>query len=418
MHISLIGVNHVTAPVSIREKVAIGTQQLADTLSSLRIYTPWGVILSTCNRTEVYTVDENAARAGKAGLDFYKSLLNTSDVYLLQHAYHIEDQEAVKHLFHVASGLDSQITGEYEVLGQVGNSLDAAEKAGTVNLPLRQLFQSAIRTGRRVRDETGISRNALSISSVAVALAAQAVGNFEKCRMLVIGAGEAGKLVAKAAKERGTRQIVVANRTRERAQELAETLGGIPTGMENLDNELGTTDIVVTCAAAPHPLIHARNIKDVMKKRPELPLVIIDIALPRNVEPEVGKLENVFLYNIDDLNHLSETNRKERESETQMAAKIVAEEIDKFLLWWQTLEVTPIVSALTRKAEEIRSNQLEQTLKKLHPLSDEERESLEAMTRAIVNKLLNDPIQCVKADKNNGYAKALAELFRLKLEKH
>ncbi len=418
MHISLIGVNHVTAPVSIREKVAIGPQQLPDALASLRRYTPHGVILSTCNRTEVYTVDTTSSRAGKAGLEFFTAKLDAPDIYLLHHSYHIEDKKAVKHLFHVASGLNSLITGEYEVLGQVGNSLEAAEKAGMVNLPLRQLFQGAIRAGRRAREETGISKNALSVSSVAVALAAGAVGNFEKCRMLVIGAGEAGKLVAKAARERGTQQIVVANRTRERAEELAAALGGTPVGMDNLDSELAAADIVVTCAGAPHHLVRARNVKEIMKKRPGLPLVIIDIALPRNVEPEVGKIDKVFLYNIDDLNHVSEANRQQREGETQKASEIVSQEMDKFFSWWQTLEVTPIVSALTHKAEEIRRNQLNQTLKKLRPLSDEERDSLEAMTRAIVNKLLNDPIQCVKANSSDDYAQTVAKLFRLDLERH
>ena len=237
MHVSLVGVNHRTAPVAIREKLAIRSAKLSDSLLLLHRYVSQGIILSTCNRTEVYAVHGDGCHAEEASLNFLKAYLNIPDADLLQYAYVASGKEAVEHLFRIACGLNSMIVGEYEVLGQVGHALEVAEKAGMVNLPLRHIFQSAIRTGRRVREETGISKNALSISSVAVDLAARVVGDLQSSKILVIGAGEAGGLVVKVARDRGASRIVVASRTQERAATLAATLGGIPISLNNLVEE-------------------------------------------------------------------------------------------------------------------------------------------------------------------------------------
>jgi glutamyl-tRNA reductase len=380
---------------------------------------PHGVVISTCNRTEVYTADSDGRHAEEASLNFLRAQADVPAVVLLQHVYVLRDEAAVEHLFRVVSGLDSMIIGEFEVLGQVGHALETAEKAEVVSLPLRHLFQSAIRAGRRVRQETGISKNALSVSSVAVDLATKVIGNLESCKMMVIGAGEAGQLVVKVAKERGANQIVVASRTLERASTLAATLGGTPITMENLVDELSTCNIVVTCAGAPRLILDVPRVKATMKLRPRSPLVIIDIAVPRNVAPAVGQINNVFLYNIDDLTETSNLNREQRELEVQKAERIIAAEVAKFAVWWQALEVRPIVSAMMKKAEGIRNAQLDKTLKKLHSLSDEERHSLEAMTKAIVTKILQAPIQYLKANTNNNrdYTEMINELFQLDIEK-
>jgi len=416
MRISLVGINHQTAPVNVREKVAISSKKLYDALPMLRSHISRGIILSTCNRTEVYTVDSDDGRAERSSLDFLKARLDIPDVTLPQYVYLLENKTAVEHLFRVASGLESMIVGEFEVLGQVGHALEVAERAGMVNLPLRHIFQSAIRTGRRVREETGISRNALSISSVAVDLAARTVGDLKECKMLVIGAGEAGRLVAKAAKDRGISHMVIVGRTQERASALAAQLGGTPINPSNINEELLTTNIVVTCAGAPHRILSVGQVKRAMEKRPRLPLVIIDIAVPRNVEPAVGQIRNVFLHNIDDLIGLSNLNHKQRENEIQKVAQIVSDELDKFTSWWQEFKVRPLIRAMMRKAEEIRCAQLNRTLKKLQPLSDEERDSLDAMTKSIVTKILNDPVQYLKANGSNNYAEMVRELFRLNEE--
>ncbi len=415
MRISLVGIDHQTAPVAIREKVAISARKLDDALPMLGTFISRGIILSTCNRTEVYTIDSDARHAEKASLDFLKARLGIPDAALLQHVYLLEDRTAVEHLFRVASGLESMIVGEFEVLGQVGHALEAAERAGMVNLPLRHIFQSAIRTGRRVREETEISRNALSVSSVAVDLAAGVVGDLKRGKMLVIGAGEAGRLVAKAAKDRGISKMVVVGRTKERALALAAQLGGTPVSSSALGEELLTANMVVTCAGAPHRILSVGQVKRAMEKR-QIPLVIIDIAVPRNVEPAVGRIKNVFLYNIDDLTGLSNLNRKQRQSEIRKASQIIADELGNFALWWQEFKVRPLIRAMMGKAEEIRSAQLNGTLKKLPPLSSDQYESLEAMTRSIVNKILKDPIHYLKTNGSSNYAQMLREIFRLEEE--
>ncbi|MBI4295974.1 MAG: glutamyl-tRNA reductase [Chloroflexi bacterium] len=419
MHISLVGINHQTAPVSIREKVAISADRLPDFLALLHAHVPQGVILSTCNRTEIYSVDGDESHATRSNLDFLKALLDLPDINWQRYVYTMTDESAVAHLFQLTSGLDSMIIGEYEILGQVGNALEAADKAKMVGFPLRHIFQSAIRTGRRVREETGISKNALSVSSVAVDLAGRIIGDLKDCRMLVIGVGEAGRLVAKAAKDRGVTQIAVASRTLERASALAQRLGGKSVSLSNVTEELGACNILVTCASAPRRLLDFPRIESVMKARAGLPMVIIDIAVPRNVEATVGQIESVFLYNIDDLTQISELNRKQREREIEMAKVIIAGEMEKFTSWRKTFEVTPVVRSLMQKAEDIRRAQLSRTLKKLRPLSDEERDSLEAMTRSIVTKILKDPIEHIKTNGNGNqeYAEILSELFQLHHEK-
>jgi glutamyl-tRNA reductase len=395
--------------------VAITTEKLPSSLSLLRGQIPYGVILSTCNRTEVYLTDKDGSRAEEAGINFLKAHLNMPSGEWVQYLYVYKDEAAVEHLFCVTSGLDSMIVGEFEILGQVKRALEIAEKAGMVNLRLRRLFQSAIRTGRRVREETGISRKALSVSSVAVDLASKIVNDLEGCKMLVIGAGEAGRLVAKAAKEKGVSQIVVVSRSPEKASSLARALGGISVTLDSLEEELNTSHIVVTCSGASHWILDVRRIERAMKTRPELPLVIIDIGVPRNVEPAVGQIKNVFIYNIDDLTEISHRHRQQRESEIRVAKEIIAAEVDKFSVWWRTLEVRPVVSSLMKKAEEIRRKQLDKTMSKLRSLSEEERESLEAMTKAIVTKILKDPIYHLKANTND-YAELVRELFQLNIE--
>jgi glutamyl-tRNA reductase len=413
MRISLVGIDHQTAPVAIREKVAISATKLDGVLPVLGSFISRGIILSTCNRTEVYTIDSDQRNAERASLDFLRARLGISDAALLKHVYLLEDRTAVEHLFRVASGLESMIVGEFEVLGQVGHALGAAEGAGMVSLPLRHIFQSAVRTGRRVREETGISRNALSVSSVAVDLASGVIGDLKKGKMLVIGAGEAGRLVAKAARDRGISQMVVVGRTQPRASALAAQLGGMPVTPDSVDEELLTTDIVVSCAGAPHRILSVGQVKRAMEKRPTLPLAIIDIAVPRNVEPAVSRIKNVFLYNIDDLTGLSVLNRKQREDEIEKASQIIAEELDKFSLWWQEFRVRPLIRAMMSRAEEIRRSHFKRTVKKLPRLTEEEQYSLEMMTKAIISKLLKDPVNYLKTNGSKNYAEMIKEIFRL-----
>lgn len=415
MRLCVVGINHSTTPVAFRGKVAISTSQLQKALSLLNNFVPQGVILSTCNRIEVYTLTKAGFSAESASVHFLKAQANLPEVDLYPYTYIHHDEAAVKHLFRVASGLDSMIIGEYEVLGQVRQALEEAQKSQLVGLSLLNLFRHAVQVGRRVREETGISKNALSVSSVAVDLAAQVVGNIARCQILVIGAGEAGRLVAKASRERGASRIIVASRSQEKASALVSMLGGSWTSMDNLKQELTASDIVISCTAAPHFILKRQLVEEIMNFRPERPLVIIDIAVPQDVEPEVKQIRNVFLYDIDDLTKVSKTNYKQRQEEIHKAMEIVNKEVHRFVSWWQALEVNAVIKALMTKAENIRQAQLNLTLKKLPGLCNEERVYLDAMTKAIVQKILHEPIQFLKKDHNKkeAYIQAIEELFSL-----
>jgi glutamyl-tRNA reductase len=418
MQIHIAGVNHSTTPIEIRERLAVSNDRLFDALSLLREYVSQGLILSTCNRIEVYSVVESSD-SSQPGIDFFKAWANISDADLSPYIYCYRNEAAVRHLFRVASGLDSMIIGEFEILGQVKNSLEEANKARMVEHPLRTLLHQALRVGRQVREETGISKNALSVSSVAVELAAKAIGDLTRCKALVIGTGEAGRLVAKALKERGVANITTTSRSYEKASALAKSLGGSSVDIGSLGQALTGCDIAISCTGAPHLILDLKTLENAMSARENQPLVIIDIAVPRDVDPAVGRLNSVFLYDIDDFTHISERNRKQRETEIQKAVEIIESEVKRFASRWQAMEVKPLISSLVGKAEAIRQAQLKMTLKKLRRLSTEEQQSLEAMTEAIVQKILHDPIQRLKKDAHgrDDYIRLVTELFQLDKDK-
>jgi glutamyl-tRNA reductase len=414
MQIQAVGVNHSTTPLEIRERLAISNDHISEALNHLRNYVSQGLILSTCNRTEVYSVAEGTTLSQPA-VDFLRSRANISDTELSPYIYSFWNDAAVAHLFRVAAGLDSMIIGEFEILGQVKNSLEEAERAGMVGHPLRTLLHQGLRVGRQVREKTGISKNALSVSSVAVDLAARVIGDLSSSRALVIGTGEAGRLVAKALKERGVTQITVTSRSYEKATDMAKSLGGGSVDIGSLGHELSVCDIAISCTGAPHFILDPKTLENTMSARSNRPLVIIDIAVPRDVDPGVERMDNVFLYDIDDFTHISDHNRKLRETEIKKADEIIECEVKRFSSRWQQMEVKPVISNLVGKAEAIRQAQLEITLKKLRHLSADERQSLEAMTEAIVQKILHEPIQHLKKDstQREDYIRLVTALFGL-----
>jgi glutamyl-tRNA reductase len=414
MEACLTGVNYNRAPAEIRERLAVGIGQLEDALSSFSNYASEGIILSTCNRTEVYTLNGQGHQTDSAVISFLKAQTNLPDADLLPHIYLYHNEKAIKHLFCVASGLDSMIIGEFEILGQIYRALEEAEKRNLVSLPLRSLFQQAIGVGRRARKATSISRGALSVSSAAVELAAEIIGDISRSRILVIGAGEAGRLVAKAAKERQAQEVFIATRNQDKASAIATISDGKPICTDSLDRALTASDIVISCTAAPHFILKRHRIAEAMLARPERPLVIIDMAVPRDVEPEVRQVDNVYLYDIDDFTKIAELNRQQRQGELQQAIELVDDEVRKFTQWWQALEARPTISALAKKAENIRQAQLNMTLKKLPSLSNEERANLDAMTKSIVQKILHEPIQHLQKNSDQeAYIKVINELFGL-----
>jgi glutamyl-tRNA reductase len=305
------------------------------------------------------------------------------------------------------------VIGEYEVLGQVGQALAAAEKAGLVNLPLRHIFESAISTGRRARNETGISRNPLSISSIAVNKALDVVNDIGTARIVIVGAGEAGRLALRVALSRGATELAVVSRTLQRAVHLTGQYGGRPAGPHMLAEELRRADIVIACAASPHAILRYRQVSEAMGNRPDLPLIIIDIALPRNVEPAVSGISNVHLYNMDDLNGLAGNHRREREAEVSAVKEIIAQELDILVKWWQGYSSRPVIKSLVARAEKIRSAQYHNSLKKMPSISEEEKHSIELLTRSIVDKILRDPILYLKSGSGTERAETISRLFAL-----
>ncbi|MBN1691243.1 MAG: glutamyl-tRNA reductase [Dehalococcoidia bacterium] len=412
MHVSLVGINHRTAPIEMREKAAIGPDSLHAYLHLLRRHLQHGVILSTCNRTEVYSTGSRAGDVDQACVDFLGNSMGLTESATTCF-YVMSDRVALEHLFDVSCGLDSMIIGEYEVLGQVSQALEAAEKSGTVNLPLRRIFESAIRTGRRARNETGISRNPLSISSIAVNKALDIVDDIGRCKIVIIGAGEAGRLALRVASGRGAADMAVVSRTLERAVRITGTCGGRPVGPDKLAVELRDADIVIACAASPHPVLHHRQVSDVMNTRPQRPLIIIDIALPRNVEPDVGSIYNVHLYNIDDLNKLADNHRQEREAEAAAVKEIIAEEAEILMNWLLAYSARPAIKSLMVRAEKIRAAQYHNSIKKMASLSEEEKQHIDLLTRSIVDKILRYPILYLKEGGDADRMKSINRIFGL-----
>ena len=417
MHIEVIGINYKKTPVALRSKVAIGCHQLPEALISLHNYVDQGMILCTCNRTEIYSIGDSDSLASGL-IEFLKTRSGLSEIELKPYIYNFTDEEAVRHLFQVASGLDSMIIGEYEILGQVKRALQAAEKSGLIKLPLLELFRFAVKTGRQARTQTGISRNALSISSVALDLAMKRVSDISGCRIVVVGAGEAGQQVARAAKERGASQITVLSRSSRKGKAFAREIQGVWSPLPNLVRELAESDIAIGCSGAPHTVLKLEMVNEAMQCRTGRPLVIIDIGVPCNVDPEAKQVKNVFLYNIDDLTMLCQNNYQQRLSEIQNAENIINAAVDKFMSYWHELKVKPIIAALVDKAENVRQAKVEMALKKATRLTDEERTQLEMMSKAIIQTILYEPIECLKSNhKNAEYLRIVKELFALGEEK-
>ena len=411
--ITVVGLNHKTAPVSLRERVALSPSLLKEALETLSKYISQGVILSTCNRTEVYTTCSTQSSPNKV-FEFLSAHSGLSVEELTPQLYTLWEEEAVSHLFRVAAGLESMILGEYEVLGQVRRALEEADSSGLVNYPLLELFQQAVRVGRQVRAETDISKNAASVSSAAVMLAKKLFGDLEHRQVLLIGAGEAGTLVAKTLVKVGACQVTVANRSYSKSAALADEVKGAAVPFHQLSEALSQADILISCSAAPHYIIKPPIVRQVMRARPSRPLMAIDIAVPCDIDPEVKDIEGVTLYNIDDLSSVAEVNRQVRQQETEKATAIIETEVSKFMGWRNTRDMAPLIKALVDKADEIRTTQLSRALEEIPDLSVEDKERLDAMTRAIVKNLLHKPISYLK--KQNGHnIQAIKEIFDLEV---
>ncbi|OGQ11521.1 MAG: glutamyl-tRNA reductase [Deltaproteobacteria bacterium RBG_19FT_COMBO_46_12] len=419
MELIVIGLNHHTAPIAIRECLAFSEGKLEDALSKVHALPSLkeNMILSTCNRVEVYAAARETEKATfdlKNFLSQYHGLpLKEFEKSLYSHI----GEEAVRHIFRVASSLDSMVLGEPQILGQIKDAYDVAQQAKTSGLILHRLLHRAFHVAKRVRAETKIALSAVSVSSVAVECAEKIFGTLEKKTVLLIGAGEMCELAARHLVSAGIEKILVTNRTFERALTLAQEFRGEAIPLEGMAQGLKKTDIVISATNSPQYLIEHNQITKVMKDRKQKPIFFIDISDPRDIEPKVGDLENVYLYNIDDLQKVANENIKDREKEAQRAEMIVQDEVVKFVNWYRSLDVTPTIVSLRNKFEEIRKKELEKTLS-IHPnLSQKEKQSLEALTSAIINKILHTPITLLKRTEEEAmadlYLDALHALFQL-----
>ena len=412
MKVLVGGLNYKTAPLETRERLSLGKEEVQEALAALRGSMERGVILSTCNRWEVYTLAKDL-RHGRAGVgSFLRDRFDISPEQLAPYLYYYEQGEAVRHLFRVASSLDSMILGEPQILGQVRWAFGAATRAGVAGGSLARLFHQALRAGKRARHETAIGKNALSVSRACVELARKVLGELRGRRIAVVGIGEAGKLAARALEESGAGEILVTNRTFQRAAELAQELRGRPVPFEELPRLLTEADIVVSSTGAPEIILPFDMVRWAVERRSE-PLFLIDIAVPRDIDPRVAELPQVHLYDIDDLEMVSEANRRERAQEAQKVEAIVEEEVGRFMKWWDSLEVLPTIAALRQRAEVIRQREVANTLKRLPHLNGEEQARIEALSRAIVKRLLHSPVITLKERKDQSHTQVTRELFAL-----
>ena len=420
MHLILVGVSHRTAPVDLRERLDFQARGLDSALRALtgRGVAREAVVLSTCNRAEVYAAADDVAAAREDLVQFITSFHGVERAALAPHVYERSDLEAARHLFRVAAGLDSLVVGEPQILGQVKDAHASAAQSRTVGPVVNRLFHSSFGVGKRVRTETALGSGAVSIGFAAVALARKIFGDLEGRNVLVVGAGEIGKLTAIHMKSQGVHRITIVSRTMAHAARTAEAIGGASAApWEEMDAALGAADIVITATGAAAPILTKARVETVMRPRRNRPLFVIDIALPRDVEAAAGEIEQVFLYNIDDLQQTVNENLARRASEIDRAERIVGEELEKFGGWLKSRGAIPTVVALRQHAEQVRRSELERLAFKMSALPPEARARVDEITRLIVEKLLLSPTEQLKAlgddESINAYTEVVTRLFGL-----
>jgi glutamyl-tRNA reductase len=392
----VVGLSHRTAPVEVRERLAVAPDRLEQELREIAAigYFDEALLVSTCNRVELYATSVDPIEAARNAKNTLAKRL--ADPMADEVLYQQRGVDVVRHIFRVASSLDSLVVGEPQILGQVKEAFDAAKNAGTVGTLLGRCFTQAFAAAKRVRRETGIAEGTVSVSSIACELAKKIFGNLEGRRTLLLGAGEMGESAARSLRQTGT-QLHVVNRSEERAQALAESCGGRVVPYERLTMELAEADVVIASTASPKFILTPELMKGVVRTRRHRPLFIIDIAVPRDVDPRVGNMDNVFVYDVDDLQQVAEENLAVRAREAAHAERIIEEEIDAFMRWRRSLELAPTIVALRKRFGEIADEELRRALPRLEAVSPADRAVLEAMGRSLVNKLLHQPLTQLKA---------------------
>ena len=415
--LSVVGVSHLTAPVGIRERFAFASGEATAALDELRTRAGIveAVLLSTCNRTELYLYPGSDAHLEAAEIVFAKKageLVGGINQYL----YRYDGSDSVRHLYRVAGGLDSLILGEAEVQGQVRAAYKLAESV-PVHPPLagpviHRLFQSALAAGGQIRSQTPIGEGAASVASVAVELARKIFGSLSGRQVMILGAGTTAELVVKALERDGIGGLVVSNRTYERARDLAAKLSGNAVHFDRMPLTLAETDVLIASTTAPHPLVALDGFRHAMDGGRARPLLILDLAIPRNVEPEVGGEANVFLYNVDDLREIVDDNLLARRASVSDAETIVDEYADAFLRWHDARNVIPVIRSLRGRWENVRRSELDRLLHRLECMAADDREAIEAFSKRLLNKLLHEPTARLREGAGNGRGAEFIDAIR------
>jgi glutamyl-tRNA reductase len=420
MNILAMGLNYRTAPVEIRERFSLTESDLTESLNRLMAQGTAireRVILSTCNRTEVYAVVDQLLEGERGIKSFLAQISGVLAEEFSPYLYVYHDQEAVRHLFRVACGLDSMVLGETQILGQVRDSFLHAQQAGHTGPVFNQLFKRAVTVGKRAHTETDIGKNAVSVSYAAVELARKIFDELANKTVLIIGAGKMSELTAKHLRSSGARRVLVVNRTLERARELAAKFAGEAFDMSRLDFALKEADIVISSTGSDRYVVTRSMVSEIMKHRRGRALFLIDIAVPRDLDPEINKLDNAYLYDIDDLEGVIQVNLQERAKEAEKIGSIIGEELAAFKQWLNTQAVVPLISALREKGEEIQRAAMRSIANKMPHLSEHEKWLLEKQTRLMINQFLHEPIRQVKEmaleAHSDLYLEAFARIFGL-----
>jgi glutamyl-tRNA reductase len=419
MPLVVVGANYRTAPIEVRERLAYGRSEVPLTLASLREsgIAAEAVLLSTCNRTELYLVAPEERSSIEAVRHLMAQHAQLPVDHLASCLFVHRDRDAATHLFRVTSGLDSMVVGEPQIQGQVKEAYQVSREVETavgptVGTALNRLFQNAAGIGGRVRSETAIGLGAASISTAAVDLAKKIFGSLRGRRAMVLGAGEMSEVTLECLHAEGMQSTIVTNRTFERAREMAERWNGVAVRFDALERSLADVDVVVCSTAAPHPVLTRSRLRNAVPGGLSRPLCIIDIAVPRDVEPAVGDEPNVFLYNVDDLRQIVGANLDRRAAEVPQAEAIIARGVEEFWAWYSSLEVVPTIRDLRSRTEQLRQEETERLLRRLAHLSPEDQQAIDALTRSVLNKVLHAPTVRLREAAGNGRGTAVLDTVR------
>jgi glutamyl-tRNA reductase len=417
-----LGVSHKTAPLDLRERLSLTEGRAVGVLGELTSATGIheAAAISTCNRTELYLIVSDPVEAESTGLGVLTRQAEIRPTELLGHLYSLRSSEAARHLLRVTAGLDSMIVGEAEIQGQIKRAYELALVEGATGPILNRLFRAALAAGGRAREETGISEKGLSIPAVAVELARRALGDLSERRVLVVGAGETAELVARALAARGVATVFIANRHYDRAIGLAQRFRGGAVRFEELPEQLQSADIVVSATNSPHHIVERDDLAAVMEARDGRPLLAIDLAVPRDIEPSCREIAGVTVHDIDDVQQIVERNASGREAEAKRAEPIIEAELDRFERWLASLEVVPTIAALRERGDEVVRRVMAENEGRWEGVGEADRERLESMAKAIASRLLHEPTLRMRRSAGNDdayfYVSALRELFGLDAE--